>query len=146
MENISVLLVSECSVVRGDCKSYLSFSDKISSICEVDSVEKAYQKYRQQSVDVVVLDLSIHGLGGMACISQLISRDALCKVLVLNTHKEMVYAARVIKSGAKGYITRDSIQEALVTAICSIVQGQAYVDAEIAQQFVVNMVAEKIVD
>ena len=146
MNNISVLIVDDHAVVRAGYKTYLSLSNKIGDIYEADCGETACQQYIQQRVDVVVMDLSMPGMGGLECIRRLINRDPLCKVLVFSIHNEIIYATRAIKSGAKGYITKSSIPETLVTAVCSIAKGQTYIDAEMAQQLAMSMVTEQTDD
>jgi len=143
MSKISVLLVDDHAVVREGYKSYLSLSDKIGAIYEVDSGEQACQHYMQHPVDVVVMDLSMPGMGGLECIRRLISRAPQCKILVFSIHNEPIYATRAIKSGAKGYISKSSVPETLVTAVCSIAQGKTYIDATLAQQLAVNMITEQ---
>ena len=143
MAKISVLIVDDHAVVRTGYKTYLSLSDKIGNIYEAECGETACQQYMKQRADVVVMDLSMPGMGGLECIRRLISRDPLCKVLVFSIHNEIIYAMRAIKSGAKGYITKNSITETLVTAVCSIALGQTYIDAEMAQQLAISMVTEQ---
>ncbi|SHE22206.1 DNA-binding response regulator, LuxR family [methanotrophic endosymbiont of Bathymodiolus puteoserpentis (Logatchev)] len=143
MTKISVLLVDDHAVVREGYKSYLSLSEKIGTIYEVDSGESACQHYMQQPADVVVMDLSMPGMGGLECIRRLISREPRCKILVFSIHNELIYATRAIKSGAKGYICKSSVPETLVEAVCSIAQGQTYIDAPMAQQLAVNMITEQ---
>ncbi len=143
MGKISVLLVDDHAVVRAGYKSYLSLSDKIGDIYEVDSGEMACQQYAQQPVDVVIMDLSMPGMGGLECIRRLISRTPECKILVFSIHNEIIYASRAIKSGAKGFINKGSLPETLVTAVCSIAQGQSYIEATMAQQLAMNMITEQ---
>jgi len=143
MTKVSVLLVDDHAVVRAGYKSYLSLSEKIGKIHEVDCGETACQHYMQQPVDVVVMDLSMPGMGGLECIRRLISRAPQCKILVFSIHNELIYATRAIKSGAKGYISKSSLPETLVTAVCSVAQGQTYIDAAMAQQLAVNMITEQ---
>jgi len=143
MTKISVLLVDDHAVVKEGYKSYLSLSEKIGTIYEADCGESACQHYMQQPVDVVVMDLSMPGMGGLECIRRLISRSPHCKILVFSIHNELIYATRAIKSGAKGYISKSSVPETLVKAVCSIAQGQTYIDAAMAQQLAVNMITEQ---
>lgn len=143
MTKVSVLLVDDHAVVREGYKSYLSLSKNIGKVYEADCGEIAYQLYMQQPVDVVVMDLSMPGMGGLECIRRLISRDPHCKILVFSIHNELIYATRAIKSGAKGYISKCSVPETLVTAVCSIAQGKTYIDAAMAQQLAVNMITEQ---
>lgn len=142
MAKVSVLLIDDHQVVREGYKSYLFLSGKIGDIYEADSGETACQQYKKQSVDVVVIDLSMPGIGGLECIRRLISYDPSCKVLVFSIHNEIIYATRAIKSGAKGYITKSSVPDVLVKAVCSIAQGETYIDAEMAQQLAVSMITE----
>ncbi len=135
----SVLIVDDHAVVRTGYKSYLSLSEKIGSILEADCGETACQVYQQQPVDVVILDLSMPGIGGFECIRRLISRDNKCRILVFSIHNEPVYATRAIKAGAKGYITKNSMPETLINAVCSIAQGQTYLSPELAQKLAMTM-------
>lgn len=143
MTKVTVLLVDDHAVVREGYKSYLSLSEKIGEIYEVDSGEMACQQYMKQPVDVVVMDLSMPGMGGLECIRRLITREPQCKILVFSIHNELIYATRSIKSGAKGYINKSSLPETLVMAVCSIAQGQTYIDPAMAQQLAVNMITEQ---
>ncbi|WP_031432544.1 response regulator [Methylomarinum vadi] len=139
MAKYSVLLVDDHAVVRTGYKTYLSLSDKIGTIHEADRGETACQLYHQHDIDVVVLDLSMPGIGGFECIRRLLSRDSRCKILVFSIHDEAIYATRAIKAGAKGYITKNSVPETLVTAVCAIAQGNTYIDPELAQKLAVAM-------
>lgn len=140
---ISVLLVDDHAVVRTGYKTYLSISDKIGRIYEADRGETACQLYFQYQPDVVVMDLSMPGIGGFESIRRLISRDHACKILVFSIHNELAYVTRSIKAGAKGYITKNSVPETLVMAVCKISQGGTYVDPEIAQLLAVSLATDQ---
>jgi two-component system invasion response regulator UvrY len=140
---ISVLLVDDHAVVRTGYKAYLSLSDKIGQIYEADRGETACQMYIQHQPDIVVLDLSMPGIGGFESIRRMINRDPHCKILVFSIHNELVYVSRALKAGAKGYITKNSVTETLVTAVYKIAQGGTYVDPDIAQQLAVSMTSEQ---
>ncbi|MGZ8185134.1 MAG: response regulator [Methylobacter sp.] len=143
MSKINVLLADDHAVVRAGYKTYLSLSDKIGQIYEADRGETACQLYNQHQPDIVVMDLSMPGIGGFESIRRLINRDPYCKILVFSIHNELVYVTRAIKAGAKGYITKNSLPETLVTAVCKIAQGGTYVDPDLAQQLAVSMTTEQ---
>jgi DNA-binding NarL/FixJ family response regulator len=143
MGKINVLLVDDHAVVRTGYKTYLSLSDKIGQIYEADCGETACQLYMQYQPDLVVMDLSMPGIGGFDSIRRLINRDPSCKILVFSIHNELVYVTRAIKAGAKGYITKNSLPETLVTAVCKISQGGAYIDPEIAQQLAISIATDQ---
>jgi len=140
---ISVLLVDDHAVVRAGYKTYLALSNRIEQIYEADRGETACQLYTQHLPDLVVMDLSMPGIGGFETIRRLLVRDPSCKILVFSIHNELVYVTRAIKAGAKGYITKNSVPETLVTAACKISQGGTYVEPELAQQLAVSLAMDQ---
>lgn len=135
---ITVLLVDDHAVVRAGYKTYLSLSDKVGDIYEADSGETACQMYKLHAFDIVVLDMSMPGIGGFETIRRLIMHDPLCHILVFSIHDELVYVTRAIKAGAKGYIIKNSEPDTLVSAVCAIVEGKTYVAPEIAQKLAMD--------
>lgn len=142
-DKLSVLLVDDHAVVRAGYKAYLALSDKIGLIYEADRGEAACQLYNQYRPDIVVMDLSMPGIGGFETLRRLLGRNPHCKILVFSIHNELVYVTRALVAGAKGYITKSSTPETLVTAVCKIAQGGSYVDPEIAQQLAVSIAGEQ---
>lgn len=140
---ISVLLVDDHAVVRAGYKTYLALSNRIEQIYEADRGETACQLYTQHLPDLVVMDLSMPGIGGFETIRRLLVRDPSCKILVFSIHNELVYVTRALKAGAKGYITKSSVPETLVTAVCKISQGGTYVEPELAQQLAVSLAMDQ---
>ncbi|MDO9106564.1 MAG: response regulator transcription factor [Methylovulum sp.] len=138
-QKITVLLVDDHAVVRTGYKTYLALSENIGQIYEADRGETACQLYNQYQPDLVVLDLSMPGIGGFETIRRLVNRDPHAKILVFSIHNELVYVTRALKAGAKGYITKNSGPETLVTAVGKIAQGGTFVDPELAQQLAVTM-------
>jgi DNA-binding NarL/FixJ family response regulator len=128
MSKISVLLVDDHAVVRAGFKMLLAASDNIEIIVEADRGETACQLYLEKNPNVVVLDLSMPGIGGLDCIRRICSRDPLAKILVFSVHDEGVYVSRAMSAGAKGYITKNSAPEILVDAIQKIAHGETYIE------------------
>jgi len=139
---INVLLVDDHAVVRTGYKTYLLLSDRIGEVFEADRGETAAQLYAKCLPDIVVMDLSMPGLGGLESIRRLLSRHADCKVLVFSIYSELVYVTRAIKAGARGYITKGSAPETLVMAVCTIADGGTYVEPELAQQLAITSAVE----
>lgn len=136
---INILLVDDHAVVRMGYKTYLSLSSSIGEIYEADRGEVACQLFDQHKPDVILLDLSMPGIGGFETIKRLINRDSNCKILVFSVHDEPLYATRAIKAGAKGYVTKNSMPEELVNAVYKVYQGNTYVSSELAQQIIATM-------
>ncbi len=127
-DKIKVLLVDDHAVVRAGFKLLLSTSPNIEVIAEADRGEKAIQLYQKYHPDIMVLDLSMPGIGGLETIRRIIKRNENVNILVFSVHDEQVYVNRALSAGAKGYITKNSAPEILPEAIECIQQGLRYVE------------------
>lgn len=107
MNKISVILVDDHAVVRAGFRMLLASVNTIEIIAEAESGEAACQLYLNKQPDVVVLDLSMPGIGGLECIRRICSRNPQAKILVFSVHDESVYVSRAIAAGALGYITKN---------------------------------------
>jgi DNA-binding NarL/FixJ family response regulator len=125
---IKVILVDDHAVVRAGFRMLLSAEADIDVIDEAERGEAACQLYLEQQPDVLVLDLSMPGIGGLETIRRICNRDSSAKILVFSVHDEMVYVDRAMNAGAKGYITKNSAAEILVTAIQKIAAGEIYIE------------------
>jgi DNA-binding NarL/FixJ family response regulator len=125
---IKVILVDDHAVVRAGFRLLLSTAEDIDVIDEAERGEQACQLYLEKQPDVMVLDISMPGIGGLETIRRICSRDSQAKILVFSVHDEMVYVNRAMNAGAKGYITKSSAPGILVTAIRKIADGDCYIE------------------
>ena len=131
---IKVILVDDHAVVRAGFRMLLSTVADIEVIAEADRGEAACQLYLEQQPDVMVLDLSMPGIGGLESIRRICGRDAAARILVFSVHDEKVYVDRAMQAGAKGYITKNSAPGILVTAIQKIAAGEIYIERGLTKQ------------
>ena len=125
---INIILVDDHAVVRAGFRLLLATSETINVIAEAERGEQAIQLNRQQCPDVIVMDLSMPGIGGLETIRRICNRDDKVKILVFSVHDEQVYITRALNAGARGYITKNSAPEILTEAIQKIVQGEIYIE------------------
>jgi DNA-binding NarL/FixJ family response regulator len=125
---ITVILVDDHAVVRAGFRLLLSTCENIEVLAEAERGEQACQLYLEKQPDVMVLDLSMPGIGGLEAIRRICNRNADAKILVFSVHDEMVYVDRAINAGAKGYITKNSAPAILVEAIQKIAAGEMYIE------------------
>lgn len=133
-QKIRILLVDDHAVVRAGFKLLLSSVAGMDVCGEADRGEKAIQLYQSLKPDIVVMDLSMPGIGGLETIRRLLQRYEQANILVFSVHDEQVYVNRALSSGAKGYISKNSAPEILPDAIASIVAGQRYVEAGLLKE------------
>ena len=127
-ELIKVILVDDHAVVRAGFRMLLLTAEYIEVIAEAERGEQACQLYLDMRPDVMVLDLSMPGIGGLESIRRICGRDAAARILVFSVHDESVYVNRALNAGAKGYITKNSAPVILVEAIQKIADGDIYIE------------------
>lgn len=127
-EKIRIILVDDHLVVRAGFRMLLAAGGDIEVVGEAERGEQAIQLYQALQPDIVVMDLSMPGIGGLETIRRIVQRDQAAAILVFSVHHEQVYVNRALQAGAKGYITKNSAPEILVQAIQAIKQGESYVE------------------
>ena len=125
---IKVILVDDHAVVRAGFRLLLSASENITVIAEAERGEQAIQLVLTQRPDLVIMDLSMPGIGGLETIRRILHRDSEAKILVFSVHDEQVYIERALKAGARGYITKNSAPEILPEAVKQIVDNKIYIE------------------
>lgn len=127
-KKIRIILVDDHAVVRAGFRMLLAASERIEVVAEATRGEQAIQLYQELEPDIVVMDLSMPGIGGLETIRRIVQRDSEALILVFSVHHEQVYVSRALNAGAKGYITKNSAAEILTEAIDAILQGDCYVE------------------
>lgn len=125
---IKVLLVDDHAVVRAGFRLLLASAEAIEVIAEAERGEAACQLYLEKQPDVMVLDLSMPGIGGLETIRRVCNRNSNAKILVFSVHDEAVYVRRAMNAGAKGYITKSTAPGILALAIQKIAAGGVYIE------------------
>jgi two-component system, NarL family, invasion response regulator UvrY len=133
-ETIRILLVDDHLVVRAGFRMLLATAQPIEVIGEAERGEQAIQLYQELQPDVLVMDLSMPGIGGLETIRRVRQRDAEARILVFSVHHEAVYVNRALAAGAQGYITKNSAPDILVEAIMQLQQGRQYVERGLLKQ------------
>lgn len=135
---IKVMLADDHAVVRMGFRLLLEGSPDIRVVAEADSGEDAVRRFAEVKPDVVVLDLSMPGIGGLEALSRILAREPTAKVLVLTAHEDAMHARRVLKAGALGYLSKRSAAEELIQAIRQVWAGRTFLEPAIAQQLAVQ--------
>jgi DNA-binding NarL/FixJ family response regulator len=125
---IKVILVDDHAVVRAGFRMLLSTESTINVIAEAERGEQAFQLYLEHQPDVMVMDLSMPGIGGLESIRRICNRDENAKLLVFSVHEERVYINRAMQAGAKGYISKHGHPAILIEAIQKIAEGHCYIE------------------
>ena len=131
-KKITVLLADDHAVVRAGYKRYLELDPFIQVVGEAESGEQAYAFLLHHSADVVVMDLSMPGQGGLESMRHILLRFPKQRVLVFTMHDNPALAVQALRAGACGYLTKSMSPDRMVDAIHQVMQGQMPMSDEIA--------------
>ncbi len=128
---VSVLLVDDHSVVRAGFRYLLERVDGF-VVIESDSAEAAYRIYREKKPDVVVIDMSMPGIGGLEGIRRLRASDEKSCIIVLSMYNDPSFVTRAMEMGALGYLSKNCGPDELAKAIAAVMRGERYFSSDIA--------------
>lgn len=136
---LRLLLVDDHELVREGLRRVLDTAARGWSVEEADSGEAALQRLSEHAFDMVITDLSMPGMGGVALIRHLHVHHAQLPVLVLSMHGESPYPLRSFQAGARGYVSKDRSAEELVQAVEKVAGGGIYLSAAMAESLVAQV-------
>lgn len=136
-----MMLVDDHAVVRMGFKMLLESDADIKVIAEAESGEQSIQRYVEYKPDVVVMDITMPGIGGLEAIERILAKDNGARILVLSAHEDSVHPKRVLNAGAMGYLTKRSAAEELIKAIRTVASGKKYLEASVAQQMAIQQLS-----
>ena len=133
---IRVLLADDHGLVREGLRGILAKGADIEVAAEAANGDEVLALVRKHEFDLALLDLSMPGLSGLALIKRLKVERPKLRILVLSMHGEAQYAARALKAGASGYLTKDSAAAQLLGAIRKIAAGGVQISETAAAQLI----------
>lgn len=131
---IRVLLVDDHRLVRASLRTMLADADGIDVVAEAGSGEEAVAAAREASPDVVLMDVNMPGIGGLAATRQLATAAPAARVIALTAHREDPYPAQSLDAGAAGYLTKDCEPAELVAAIRHVAAGETWIEGSVARR------------
>jgi len=140
-EPVKVLLVDDHAVVRMGFKMLLESAADIEVVAEAENGEQAIKMYVEHQPDVVVMDITMPGIGGIEAIDRIMAKDNTARILVLSAHEDSVHPKRVLNAGAMGYLTKRSAAEELIKAIRTVASRKMYLEASVAQQMAIQQLS-----
>ncbi|MFC2093157.1 response regulator [Bacteroidota bacterium] len=130
---IKVLIADDHSVVRSGIKQILSDESDMQVAGEACNSQEVIEKVSNEQYDVLVLDITMPGKSGLEVLADVKKIQSDIPVLILSMHPEEQFAVRALRSGASGYLTKESAPEELVVAIRKINGGGKYVSSSLAE-------------
>lgn len=128
---IRVLLVDDHAVVREGYRRLIEKHEDFEVVAEAGDASSAYRAFKNTRPDVAIVDISMPGRGGIDLVRQIRQLDPNARILMFTMHANAAYAQQAFRAGARGYVTKSSPPEVLVSAVRSVYAGRPALCAEI---------------
>jgi DNA-binding NarL/FixJ family response regulator len=129
-----VLLVEDHPMFREQLKHLIAKETDLHVCGEADNKRDALILLQSASPDIVIVDLSLKGPSGLELIKDIKAQEFAVPVLVLSMHDELLYAERVLRAGARGYITKHETSTEVMAAIRKVLAGEVYLGTRVASR------------
>lgn len=133
MTSLRVALADDHAVVRTGYRRLLELEPNVSVVAEFADGETAYTWLSANHADILILDLSMPGRGGLETLRRLKARVPALKILVFSMHDAPAMVSQAMQAGADGYLTKSTAPEALITAVLELGSGGQPLSAEAAR-------------
>lgn len=137
------MLVDDHPMMRAGLAQFINKQSDMVTCCEFGGAAEAFEALRKFNPDLVLTDITLPGKNGIELIKDLLAADPALPILVVSMHDETVYAERVLRAGARGYIMKESGGEGVLAAIRQVLSGQVYVSPRISAKILNNLTTRK---
>jgi two-component system invasion response regulator UvrY len=135
---ITVLLVDDHQLVRSGIKRILQDAPDIDVIAEASSGEEALELLGKVTPQVVLMDLSMPGIGGIEATRKLLRTYPDVRVIALTVYTDSPFPSSLLEAGASGYLTKGCSDKEIVSAIRAVASGERYLVQDVAQQMALD--------
>ena len=144
MTELTILLVDDHPVVREGYRRLLERTPGYRVVAEAHDAMSAYQAYQKSRPDVVVMDLSLPGIGGIEALRHIRQWDRDARILIFTMHSGAGFALKAFEAGAAGYVTKGSDAAELVSSIAVVARGGRAMSDDVAQEIAAERLARPI--
>ena len=130
---IKILLVDDHPVVRKGLVSCLSHHTNLDVAGEAGDGQEALRKARELAPDVIIMDIDMPQMDGLAVTDVLRKEMPQVKVIIMSMHRHTEYVLRILQSGARGYVLKDASTDELVKAIETVSSGESFFSRDVAR-------------
>lgn len=139
---IRIAIVDDHAMVRAGLRQFFSDQSDFSVVAEAANGHEALDIVRRGELDVLVMDISMPGQGGVDALAAIKARAPDLPVLILSGFAEEHYATTLLRQGASGYLNKDCDPEDIVKAIRTVARGRKYISAAVAERLADGLGAE----
>jgi two-component system invasion response regulator UvrY len=140
-----IMLVDDHAIVREGYRAVLQKQAMLRIVAEASDGAEAYRLFKETRPDLVIMDLTMPGVGGIEAIRHIRQWDPTARILVFTMHQNAAFAVQAIRAGARGYVTKTSPPEALLKAVSDVLDGRLALSPDIDHELALSRLAEEAV-
>ena len=138
------MVVDDHDLVRHGFSSLLAAQDGIEVVAQADSGEQAIEACRNRiPIDVILMDVNMPGIGGIEATRRISKQWPDIGIIIITVHGDGPLPRKLLKAGARGYLTKGNTVSEMVEAIHKVYAGQSYIAQDIAQQLALSLLPGK---
>jgi len=137
----TILLVDDHAVVREGYRAMLQKQAGLRVVADASDGAEAYRLFKETAPDLVIMDLSMPGIGGIEAVRRIRQWDKRARILVFTMHQNAAFAIQAIRAGASGYVTKTSPPETLVHAVMDVLAGKVAISPDIDHELALSRLA-----
>jgi two-component system invasion response regulator UvrY len=139
---IKILLVDDHELVRTGISRILNDVKDFNVVASVGSGEEAVELCRKNPPDIIMMDVSMPGIGGLEATRKILRFCDSTRIICLSMHKENPIPTKIMQAGAHGFLTKDADPSEMVNAIYKVSSGQRYISADVAQELAIGSTSQ----
>jgi len=144
---IKVMLVDDHSILRSGLRMLLNAEEDLEVVGEASCGEGAISLLDHGIIpDLILLDLSMPGMGGLAALKEIKEKYPQVQVLVLTMHDDEKYLPSVLEAGASGYVVKKAVDSVVINAIRTVARGEPYIDDSMTGILISGLISKKQAD
>ena len=126
-----LLIVDDHEIVRAGIKRLVENTPNLNIVADLGSGEEAYQFLQKNTVDLIIMDVSMPGKGGIETTNQIKKRHPKIKIIMLSMHDNAMIIEKAMKAGADGYILKNDLSDDLLNAVEKVMNNETIISASV---------------
>lgn len=131
-----IVIAEDHTILREGLRALLSFHPEVDVVGEAEDGLEAIRRVEKLTPDLLLMDLSMPRMSGMAALKDIKKRFPETRIIVLTVHKTEEYISAALQAGADGYVLKDATQDELIVAIKAVLEGRPYLSPSISQKVI----------
>ncbi len=142
-DRIKIVIIEDHALVREGIKSIVNKNREMKIIGEADNVQDGYDVINSEIPDLLLLDISLHGLSGLELAKKILKKIPELKIIIITMYSKLEYILQSLDIGVRGYILKETSSENLIDCINKVLNGEIYIDTHISNKVIKSLINKK---